>query len=344
MNTTKNGVRFVHMIAPVLALIYPFSLQGFHFFVTPKTVGLSVAAWVGATCSLLAAFLVPLIALTVAVHLSRQPATSIGARRGRRIAYLAVASPPLFTFIGVLMFLVGNPVSDVLLYCGLWIALLSGILVGGSRPISESSGTNLTAKLRVSHGAVAAAVLALFLLAHIGNHMFGLVGSDAHIAVMKDLRQIYRNFVFEPLLLIGFLYLIGSGALMAWRFAGSETDGFRALQVASGIYLLFFLVSHINAVLVLARTILGIDSDWGFATGAPTGLIHDAWNIRLLPLYVLSVFFALTHPLLGARVVMLNHGKNRDFADKFVVIGATLAAVSSVVIILGMCGLRLAFV
>ena len=34
-----------------------------------------------------------------------------------------------------------------------------------------------------------------------------------------------------------------------------------------------------NSVFIFARTYLGIDTGWDFATGAPTGLLKDPWNI-----------------------------------------------------------------
>ena len=40
-----------------------------------------------------------------------------------------------------------------------------------------------------------------------------------------------------------------------------------------------------DSVFLFARTYLGIDTGWGFATGAPTGIVKDPWNIRLLPHY-----------------------------------------------------------
>ncbi|KAF1016338.1 MAG: hypothetical protein GAK31_01832 [Stenotrophomonas maltophilia] len=52
-------------------------------------------------------------------------------------------------------------------------------------------------------------------------------------------------------------------------------DGFRRFQAASGAYLSAFMLGHMNSVFIYARTYLGIPTDWNFATGAPTGLIHD---------------------------------------------------------------------
>src|SRR5262249_8252813 len=119
---------------------------------------------------------------------------------------------------------------------------------------------------------------------------------------------------------------------------------FRTFQLASGVFLALYIVGHMDSVFIFARTYLGIDSDWGFATGAPTGLIKDAWNIRLVPHYGLGVFFVLAHLFSGVRIVMLSHGGRKTTADRVMIGGSTAAALTACVIMLGMCGMRVSFV
>ena len=99
-----------------------------------------------------------------------------------------------------------------------------------------------------------------------------------------------------------------------------------------------------DSVFIFARTYLGIDTGWGFATGAPTGLIDDSWNIRLVPHYWLGAFFVLAHLAAGARRVMMAHGVSRAFADRFMVGGTVVAGLVATVIMLGMCGMRVQWV
>jgi hypothetical protein len=99
-----------------------------------------------------------------------------------------------------------------------------------------------------------------------------------------------------------------------------------------------------DSVFVFARTYLNIDSDWAFATGAPAGLIKDAWNIRLVPHYGLGAFFVLAHLLSGLRIVMLSHGVRNAIADRVMIGGCVAGAVMACVIMLGMCGVRVSFV
>ena len=84
-------------------------------------------------------------------------------------------------------------------------------------------------------------------------------------------------------------------------------------------------------------------SDWAVATGAPSGLVKDAWNIRLVPHYGLGVFFVLSHLFAGARVIILSHGVARRYADRLLIGGATAAGLAVVVIMLSMCSARLNF-
>jgi hypothetical protein len=110
--------------------------------------------------------------------------------------------------------------------------------------------------------------------------------------------------------------------------------------VASGAYVFFYLLGHMNSVFIYARTYAKIQTDWNWATGAPTGLLLDAWNIRLLPHYLLGVFFIVTHLVLGGRIILLAHGVNLATAARLAVTGIGLAAVLAVAIMLGMVGIH----
>jgi hypothetical protein len=84
-----------------------------------------------------------------------------------------------------------------------------------------------------------------------------------------------------------------------------------------------------------------IDTNWSWASGAPAGLIHDAWNIRLLPHYALGVFFIVGHLSSGLRVVMLAHGTRSVVADRAWAAGLTAGAALSAAIICALCGVRI---
>jgi hypothetical protein len=66
-----------------------------------------------------------------------------------------------------------------------------------------------------------------------------------------------------------FLFQIGTGLYLVWRHTALPSDRFRTFQIASGVYLAFYVLGHMDSVFIFARTYLGIDTGWDFATGAP---------------------------------------------------------------------------
>jgi len=190
----------------------------------------------------------------------------------------------------------------------------------------------------------ALAIVMIFLTLHIANHLMFPAGEGMYEAVMKVFRHVYRNDILQPLVVALFLFQVGTGLFFVWRLTAAPSDRFRTFQIASGVYLAFYLLDHMDSVFIFARTYLGIDTDWDWATGAPTGLVKDRWNIRLVPHYWLGVFFVLAHLAAGARDVMMAHGVGKAFADRFMVGGAVVAGLVATVIMLGMCGMRVQFV
>jgi len=128
--------------------------------------------------------------------------------------------------------------------------------------------------------------------------------------------------------------------VLAWQYIGRSTDLRRTLQIASGAYLLFYIPGHMNSVLVYARAIANIPTDWNFAVRAPAGILLDAWNIRLLPHYLLAVFFVVTHLVLGARLIALAHHMSLKTANRLASAGIAGATVLAVAIVLGMIGIH----
>jgi len=316
----------------VAAALYPWLLEGFHWAVTTPSaeVPLSGSAVALAALLLIAAFLVPLTALLLA----SAPATEV---RARRFALLTVAAPTLYVFFGVLTYMAGVSLPDPWLWTPAW--LLLGLLAA-RRPESTSRPSRpSSAGLRVAHG-IAGVIALLYVLFHLFNHLAGLLGPEVHKYVMDIGRQVYRAKAIEPLLVLVMLFQIGSGLRLAWTWSERTVDRYRVFQVASGVFMAVFILGHMNSVFIFARTFLGIPTDWAFAAGLPTGLIHDPWNIRLLPHYALGVFFVLAHLFSGLRVVLLAHGTGVSSANRIWWSGAVLSALVSLAIMLGMCGWR----
>ncbi len=336
----------IMLVSPVLAALYPLPLIGFHMIVSgvkADSLTYSPSVWFIAAALLVVAFAVPAVSLVAAANLSRITRPTIAEVRARRVAFLAVAAPAHFSFVGTTTFMLGVSAADKWVLAAYWAIWATYVATGSHTKEAPSPRSPVAGRVRVAHGIIALVVLAGFLMLHLANHLVGLESPDAHTTAMKVLRHIYRTRFTEPTLMAGFAALAASGAYLAWKCTRVGGDWFRTMQITTGVYLLFFLISHSSAVFVLARTYLGIETDWGFATGAPTGLIFDAWNIRLVPLYALGAFCAIAHPFFGARIVMLSHGIRRDTADSIAKLGTAVAGLVASLIILGMCGLRLQF-
>lgn len=329
--TAVIGPRFDYLaLAPAAAAIwYPFLLRAFHAVVAAQAAVPSPLAIVVAILILAVAFVLPFLALALATRPDADPGA-------RRLAYASVATPTLFVFLGVVQVLLHSPIPDELVWFVLWLAIAIW-----SRTTGNTIATTRWAVgyWRIVHGTTAA-VLSLYVAFHLANHLFGLIGPDAHAAVMKVGRAVYRSGMGEPLLVAAMLLQIGTGLFLAWRWSAVRQDFHRTFQVGSGVYLSLYILGHMNSVFIYARRYLGIPTDWNFAIGAPTGLIHDAWNIRLLPHYALGVFFVLGHLASGLRVVLIAHGVDRRVANRLWGAGVAVGVVISAAIIAGMCGVR----
>jgi hypothetical protein len=326
-------------LAPALAAIaYPFLLQGFHAAVS-ATGGVSLAAGLLASLFLLGAFSAPALGLAFALRAAGLAHPSRFQLRARHLAYLSVAAPPLFVFIAFLLSILGHPLPEAWAWVILWSAVALWVWTGRNTEAPEAPSPP-GAKLRVAHGVVAAIVVA-YIAFHLANHLLGLISPDAHAVVMKLGRKVYRAPAIEPLLVTLLLFQVAVGGWMAWRWSVLRIDRYRVFQVASGVYLWFFILTHMNSALVSARAIHGIDTGWGWASGAPTGLIHDAWNIRLVPHYALGVFFILSHLASGLRGVLIAHGVRPAFANRAWAAGLLASALVSAAIMAGLCGIRI---
>ena len=332
------------LVAPLAALAYPFTLVGFHTSVATATAanaGDGALPGLAAAVALLLAFAIPTIALLAAMSFAEIRQPTAAQLRAKRVALLAVAAPTLFTFIGVVLYMLHDPVPDVWIWVASWVIPLVMLFRADNGTAIRSKVQPVPMQVRVAHGMSALAIIAIFLVLHISNHLTGLLGPATYNAVMKMFRHVYRTEMTQPVLVALFFFQIGTGLYLVWRHTAAPSDRFRTFQLASGVYLAFYILGHMDSVFIFARAYLGVDTGWNFATGAPTGLVKDAWNIRLVPHYWFGVFFVLSHIAAGARVVMISHGVTKIVADRFMIGGAITAGSIATAIMLGMCGLRI---
>ena len=139
--------------------------------------------------------------------------------------------------------------------------------------------------------ALSALLLALFALVHLTNHLAGLAGVETHRAVMQALRTVYRQPVVEALLLAVVSFQAVSGLVLVARGWKQRRGRIAWLQAGSGLYLAFFLLNHVGAVLA-GRGLLGLDTDFHFAAA---GFHVPPFAFFFAPYYFLGVLALFTH-------------------------------------------------
>nr|WP_314578060.1 hypothetical protein [uncultured Pseudomonas sp.] len=326
-------------ICAVSAVLYPWLLNVFHWAVTagggdkgagtPSAVTLALAATM-----LVSAFAMPLICLVLAGRSLSGRSDTIA----RRFAILSMTAPTAYVFFGVVTYMLGSKIPDTWIWTPIWLGI--GYLASKTKTSTVTCPRAPSAQLRVAHG-IAGSIAALYVIFHITNHLFGLIGPEAHAAVMNLGRRVYRSSFIEPILVLVMVFQIISGLRLAWTWSAENGDPYRIYQVASGVFTSVFVLGHMNSVFIFARTFLDIPTDWAFAAGLPTGMIHDEWNIRLLPHYALGVFFVLTHLVSGLRVILVAHDVTEQKANRVWWMGSAISLVVATAIMCGMTGLRL---
>lgn len=337
--TVPTVARGVLALTPLaMALAYPALLRGFHAAVAAPAARMGGMSLWAAAPYLIAMFALPLLGLVWAGRIGGAALPSRFELHALRLAYASIAAPPLYVLTGVVLGLLGGPVTESAAWFVGWLLITAGLWFAG-RP-EAAPPIRSVAAWRVMHG-VAAALIACFVLFHLTNHLLGWLGPAAHAATMRLGRSVYRSSVVEPVLVLLLLFQVFAGARLAWRWSGQPVDAYRVFQIGSGVYLAAFLLTHLNSALVSARAMRGIDTNWAWASGAPDGLIFDAWNIRLVPHYALGVFFVLAHLASGLRQVLLAHDVHRQTANRLWSTGLALSGLTALAILAALCGARI---
>jgi succinate dehydrogenase/fumarate reductase cytochrome b subunit len=173
--------------------------------------------------------------------------------------------------------------------------------------------------IRITHR-LTAAVLGLFVTAHLLNHLVGLGGIAAHQAFMDTARLAYRSPLVEPLLLLAVLVQTVTGIAQVRAGWGKRHGGWARLQAVSGLYLAFFLVNHTFWVLA-ARIGYGLDSNFYLAA---TFLTISPLPLLFAPYYVAGVLAVFVH--VACAVHFRAHGAfGASVARVLIVAGAVIA-------------------
>ncbi|WDA39941.1 hypothetical protein [Erythrobacter sp. BLCC-B19] len=144
-------------------------------------------------------------------------------------------------------------------------------------------------RLRPLHLASGLAI-ALFVIAHIGNHLAMFAGQAAHIAAMEALRPFYRHPLAETLLMLALAFQLGTGLSMIWRTRRQQRQGLARWQAISGVILALFILNHVGAVWA-GRLLQGLDTNYHFAAAG----FHAGYAGFFVPYYFLGVTAAFVH-------------------------------------------------
>ncbi|MES2103174.1 MAG: hypothetical protein V4634_04085 [Pseudomonadota bacterium] len=136
--------------------------------------------------------------------------------------------------------------------------------------------------------AIAIAVFAVF---HIANHLMSLLSIPAHMAAMKAFRAVYRQGAVEVILLLCVAFQVASGLWFVMRDWKQKQGLIPWLQAISGLYLVFFLLVHVSAVM-FARSVLNLDTNFYFAAA---GFYAPPYQFFFAPYYFLAVLALFTH-------------------------------------------------
>jgi hypothetical protein len=113
------------------------------------------------------------------------------------------------------------------------------------------------------------------------------------------LRLVYRQNAGQTILIAAVAVQVSTGLTMVWKYYLRRATPLRNLQLVSGLYLAVFLVTHLITVFTTRHS--GIDTDFVWASHAPSGLLCGLSTVPLLPRYSLAVLAVFAHLACQAR-------------------------------------------
>ena len=333
------SARTAAILPPLFALFYPWAVWNL-FSAANAAKAASGMDFFGTLLLALMSLLLCMTPTAVSLLMLFRPVAPNDQFAGTRwIAFLAFTTPALYTVERVYFAAFRSSFDDRYLWSVVWLALVAVAAIG--RPRRAARFPAWTGKLRVAHGIGAAVILVTFLVAHLGNHLAALTGTQSHVFIQDILRAWYRNGLVEPLIFALFVFQLASGLALASAYQYTQGDRFRTLQVATGIGLLAFLCAHLTVIFIVARWENNVNTNWVFATGFNLGLLGNSNNARQVPYYIFATMTTFAHLACGLRVVLLGHRWSTVAANKTAIAIIVVGFVIAAAIMSAMLGLRL---
>ena len=133
--------------------------------------------------------------------------------------------------------------------------------------------------------------ITVFIGLHLFNHFVSVFGADVHIELMNKLRTVYRNILVESILLITVFIQVISGLKLFSSKRKSINKYHEKLQIWTGLYLAFFLIIHVSAVMI-GRYFLNVDTNFYFGVA---GLNAFPLNLFFIPYYGFAIIAFFGH-------------------------------------------------
>lgn len=140
---------------------------------------------------------------------------------------------------------------------------------------------------------VSAVVIGAFVFFHLINHSLIFPGAQAHIDLMETLRTVYRGIVLESVLLFCILFQAVSGVRFVWQRRGQRVGFIEKAQAISGLYLAFFLLNHVAAVM-FGRYYAELDTNIYYGIAGFHVTLFQWFFVPYYFLAVVAIFFHLS--------------------------------------------------
>lgn len=170
--------------------------------------------------------------------------------------------------------------------------------------------------------------ITIFIGLHLVNHFVSIFGVVSHIDLMDKLRLIYRNVFVESILLIAVFVQIVSGIKLFFSKRKTLLSYNNKLQIFTGLYLAFFFMMHVGAVLT-GRYILELDTNFYFGVA---GLNTFPFNLFFAPYYGLAIISFFGH------IAAIHYQKMKKQ-----VLGLTVAQQSNIILLVGIISTGIIF-
>ncbi|WP_206486539.1 hypothetical protein [Thalassotalea sp. G2M2-11] len=180
---------------------------------------------------------------------------------------------------------------------------------------------------------MSALLIGSFILFHLINHLYILGGVQQHIEFMDTFRLVYRNVIAESILLLCVMFQLCSGLYFVWQRRGQRSGVLEKAQAISGLYLAYFFINHVGAVLY-GR--FGAELDTNIYYGI-AGFYSEPFQFYFIPYYFFAVVALFVH-LASAFNWLSRNLIQQPLRTKLAYVIILIGVFISTTLILGFCG------